>query len=265
MRRPASRRRRCSGLGFAHHEAGQHALSAAAFDELLKLQAVDRRLSSNAAHMRAVSLQLAGNTDEAVAAYNAGLEQFALRDVMPTSEDDIEAATNAYRCGKGAVRLLRELGRIEEADAAYASTYTALIALPPDRQTELDRFINEWALLSYENRRFDRSDELFELLIEKCPDSDLADEARLYLAEGRYFAGQVDEGEPGFSSSQTIRRRTISSGIAHPCCSWTSPRTASNGISCSSAPTIFGRNSRRARNSPTRNTEPAKLRWTWTS
>jgi len=183
-----------SGLGFAHHEAGQHALAAAAFDELLKLQSDDRRLSSNAAYMRAVSLHLAGSTEDAVAAYNSGLEQYAAPpDSPPTSADGIEAATNGYRCGKGAARLLRELGRIEEADAAYASTYKALIALPPDRQTELDRFVNEWALLSYEVRRFDRSDELFALLVEKCPDSDLADEASLYLAESRYFAGQVDE------------------------------------------------------------------------
>ncbi|MBL8851991.1 MAG: tetratricopeptide repeat protein, partial [Planctomycetaceae bacterium] len=188
-----------SGLGFAHHEAGQHALAAAAFDELLKLPSADRRLLSNAAHMRAVSLQLAGSTEESLAAYNAGLEQFAPRDSAPTSDDEIDTATNAYRCGKGAARLLRELGRIEEADAAYASAYKVLTALPSDRQIELDRFINEWALLSYEGRRFERSDELFALLVEQRPDSDLADEARLYLAESRYFAGEVDEAGAEFA------------------------------------------------------------------
>jgi len=189
-----------SGLGYSRHEAGQHAAAAEAFGELLALAPADRRLLSNAAHMRGLSLQLAGNTDEAVAAYQAGLQQFAPAEGTAISDDGIEPAQDAYRCGKGAARLLREQGKIDDADAAYASTYQVLKVLPADRQAELDRFINEWALLSYENQRYGRSDELFTRLVEQCPESELTDDAKLYLAESRFFADEQETAQAAFAA-----------------------------------------------------------------
>lgn len=189
-----------SGLGYARYEAGQHDAAAEAFAELLRLTDGERRLLSNAAHMRGLSLQRAGRTDDAIAAYHAGLQTFAPADGQTVQGDDVEPVLNAYRCGKGAARLLREQGRIEDADAAYAAAYKALTALPTDKQAELDRLINEWALLSYENQRFERSDELFALLVEKCPESELSDDARLYLAESQFFSGKVEEAGAAFQA-----------------------------------------------------------------
>lgn len=189
-----------SGLGYARHEAGEHDQSAAAFAELLQLANVESRLASNAAHMRGLSLQLAGKADEAISAYQEGLRKFAPVEGATPTGDDVETAQNAYRCGKGAARLLREADRTDAADAAYEATFKVLTALPADRQAELDRLLSEWALLSYESQRYQRSDELFKRLVELRPDSELADDARLYLGESQFFDGNQADAQAIFEA-----------------------------------------------------------------
>jgi TolA-binding protein len=164
--------------------------------------------------MRGLSLQLAKRRDDAIAAYQEGLKNFAPPEGTAVAAEAVEPAQNAYRCGKGAARLLREAGQVEESDAAYAAAFKILTSLPAEQQTELDKLVNEWALLSYENQRYERSDELFKLLIEKRPDSELADDARLYLAESQFFAGKRDEAAAAFKvladdskADEFVRRR----------------------------------------------------------
>lgn len=188
-----------SGLGYSRYEAQRYSNAAEAFAELLALKADDRRLASNAAHMRGLSLQLAGQNEEAIAAYQDGLNEFAPAEARPVGEGEIDPVYNAYRCGKGAARLLREMGRVDDSDAAYEAGFKALTALPVEKQTDLDKFINEWALLSYEHQRFERSDELFHLLNEKRPESDLADDALMYLGESRYFDGDLEAAHDAFA------------------------------------------------------------------
>ena len=202
-----------SGLGYSRYEGKHYANAAEAFGRLLNLEPGDRRLASNAAHMRGLSLQLAGKTEEAIAAYQDGLKEFAPEGAKPVGEDEIDAVYNAYRCGKGAARLLRELGRVDDSDAAYEAGYEALIALPEAKQTDLDKLINEWALLSYEHQRYARSDELFNLLNEKRPDSDLADDALLYLGESRYFDGELEAAHDAFS--QLVADQTADDFVKH--------------------------------------------------
>ena len=188
------------GLGYSRFKASQFDAAADAFATLLeKTPSNNRRMDADAAHMRGLSLQLAGRTDDAIAAYLEGLKQFAPAADQPVAEDEIPPVYDSYRCGKGAARLLRENHRVDDADAAYAGAYAALKALPEDKQTELAKLINEWALLFYEHQLYQRSDELFRRLVEQCPDSDLTDDARLYLGESQFFADNLDEAGMVFS------------------------------------------------------------------
>ncbi|MFO1094031.1 MAG: tetratricopeptide repeat protein [Planctomycetaceae bacterium] len=193
----------------------------------------DRRPTSNAAYMRGLSLQLADRRDDAIAAFQDGLEKSRLRRERRQRPTRLSRCRMLTAAASAVARLLREAGQVEEADAAYAAAYKTLTALPMEQQTELDKLVNEWALLSYENQRFERSDELFKLLIEKRPDSDLADDARLYLAESQFFAEKLDEAAAAFSARGRSPKRTISSNAGPPCCCWTSRPTVRIGTNSS--------------------------------
>ena len=118
--------------------------------------------------------------------------------------EELEAGLNAYRCAKGAARMFRELDQIPDADAAYQSAHDQLMHQSAERQAEQDKLINEWALLHYESGNYDRADELFTLLVRDHADSDLADDARLYLGESRFFAGDLPAARDIFEELQEI-------------------------------------------------------------
>lgn len=189
-----------SGLGYSQHESGDHAAAAKTFATLVTAHAEDRPLASNAAHMQGLSLQMSGELAAAAEAYAAGREQFTLAGRESPTEADRMAGYNAYRCAKGAARAWRDLARVQESDAAYQLAYEELKRQPVDQQGELDKLINEWALLSYESERFERSDELFTLLLSERPGSSLADDARLYLGESAFFANQLEKAEGLFEA-----------------------------------------------------------------
>jgi TolA-binding protein len=193
-----------SALGYSQYEGGQFKDAAASFADLMAAHPEDRRLASNAAHMRGLALQQSGDKAEAARAYQAGLTQFSLAAGNPRPSDaDLESGLNAYRCAKGAARVLREIGQVDESDRSYEAAYQELKKQPADRQAELDKLINEWALLSYEAEKFDRSDEVFGMLLRERPGSDLADDARLYLGESHFFSERLDEARKLFQQLGT--------------------------------------------------------------
>ncbi len=189
-----------SGLGYSQHEAGDHAAAAQTFAALIAAHPDDRPLASNAAHMQGLSLQMSGDLAAAAEAYAAGRDQFTLAGNESPSDADRTAGYNAYRCAKGAARAWRDLGQVQQSDDAYQLAYEELKLQPVDQQAELDKLLNEWALLSYEAERFERSDELFNLLLTERPDSSLADDARLYLGESAFFANRPDEARELFQA-----------------------------------------------------------------
>ena len=189
-----------SGLGYSQHEAGDHAAAAGTFATLVTAHPEDKPLASNAAHMQGLSLQLSGDLAAAADAYAAGRAQFTLAGNESPTAAERTAGYNAYRCAKGAARAWRDLAKVQESDAAYQLAYEELKRQPVDQQGELDKLINEWALLSYEAERFERSDELFTLLLSERPGSSLADDARLYLGESAFFANRPDEAQELFEA-----------------------------------------------------------------
>ncbi|QDU40398.1 tol-pal system protein YbgF [Maioricimonas rarisocia] len=188
-----------AGLGYSLHEAGQFDRAAETFNTLLETHPEDWELASTAAYMRGLALQSAGKSEQAATAFLKGASQFALDpSVEDPTDEQLAASLNAYRSAKGAARVLRELKKVDESDKAYESAYNELKRQPEDRQDELDKLINEWALLSYESEDYARSDELFAMLVKERPGSDLADDAKLYLGESDYFAGKLDQASQRF-------------------------------------------------------------------
>ena len=117
----------------------------------------------------------------------------------------------AYLAGLEAARLRRDALQYPEADKAYAAV---LEKFP--KPEHLDKILNEWALSNYEGKDYARSDEVFSKLIKEVPDSDLADNAGLSLAESDLVSGKLDAArekflalEKGPKSDETVQQTAL--------------------------------------------------------
>lgn len=188
-----------SGLGHAEYEQKNYKPAAETFEKLAALATADRLLASHARFMQALAQQQAGELKEALATYQQAGELFTQTMLMrPLEETDFEIGRNAYRSFKGGARVARELEDIATAEKLYDAAYRELKLQPQAEQTELDLLINEWADLSYNAKNFHRSDELYSLLVKERPESPLADDARLILAESLRFGGKKEQAVAAF-------------------------------------------------------------------
>jgi TolA-binding protein len=134
------------------------------------------------AFMRAKTLQADGKPAEAIPLFEAVLKRYP-------------KAKFAYLAGLEGARLYRDAGKYAEADKAYSAV---LEKFPkPDN---LDKILNEWALSNYEGKNYARSDEVFARLAAEAPDSELADNARLSLAESELVAGKLESARTKFQA-----------------------------------------------------------------
>ena len=196
-----------SGKGHALYETEQFQQAADAFEALASLTTQDDRLRSHAYYMTALSARRAGETARALKWYQQGYEAFTLAALTEVTPDAVPIGENAYRCAKGGARTARtqfEENRDQEsfnlADKMYEAAYQELKRLPVDQQSELDLLINEWADLSYNAKDYDRSDELYALLLTERPESDLADDAKLILAESLRFSDRLEDAREAFKT-----------------------------------------------------------------
>ena len=188
-----------SGLGHSLFEVGRFGDAAGVFAGLQKSAAGDDRpLASNAALLRGLSLEKAGRANEAADVYAKAAADF----VDLTGKDELtgaaaETGINAYQLALKAARSAKDAGRPRDAETYYETAVAQLKRLPPERRVDLDKVINEWALMAYEaagkTDDYGRADELFAKLLDETPDSKYADDARLYLAESAYFGGKTDK------------------------------------------------------------------------
>ncbi len=176
-------------------EAGEDTLanrwfneSAVAFGQVVDSSSDDVLLLSAASHMHGLALAEAGDQQAAVTAYRNGYEQYRN---PPSGESDQEIAYNAYRCAKGAARSSRALGDSTTADEMYLAAHDMLQGFTVEMQGDLPHLIQEWALLHYDEENFARSDEIFAILVAECPDTELTDDAKLYLAESKFFSDDM--------------------------------------------------------------------------
>ncbi|MCA8996575.1 MAG: tetratricopeptide repeat protein, partial [Planctomycetaceae bacterium] len=204
-----------SGAAHTTYELGRFEKSAELFQAIGRTPGIDLELRSHCAYMVALSLRQAGRLDESLEQFEITAKAFQ-RESAPETNEQLAACRNAYRSAKGGARVARELMKTEQADRLYESAFQQLKLLPAKEQKELDLLINEWADLSYNAKDFSRSDELYRLLLKERPDSDLADEARLILAESLRFDGNLTAAQDEFQklfldprSDEFVRQRAV--------------------------------------------------------
>lgn len=191
-----------SGIGHSDYQSSDYTGAAAAFGKLVsEVPAEKPELTADAAFMRGVSLDAAGNKGEAAKAYSEGALLLAgSNGKIATAPSDAKVGRNAYRCARGAGRAYAEAGDVPAADAAYADAWLLIQALPDDKTAEADKLLNEWALVNYGAERFTRSDELFRKLLAEHAGSSYADDARHYLAESRLQDGKFEDARKEFQA-----------------------------------------------------------------
>ncbi len=183
-----------SGLAWTKYQQKQFPEADADFVRVVQQHADDAPLASEASFMHGECLREAGKLNEAVAAFAQAFEKYAPVDPAAAGAEESGTHRFAYQAGLSAARGLRALKRTPEADAAYEK----LTARYPHAKG-LELVLNEWALLNYESKNYARSDEVFRKLVKDFPESPLADNALLSLAESQMEAGDLD------SSSKVFR------------------------------------------------------------
>jgi len=168
-----------AGLGWSLTQQKKYAEAAQQFN-LIATQHPNHELAPEAAYMQGKSLQDAQKFPESVKAYQRAFEKYAPKKY-------------AFLSGLQTARVLKHIDQIDQADKAYEG----LLKKFP-KADNLDKLFDEWALLNYEAERYDRSDEIFRRLVSETPNSDLADNARLSLAESDLLAGKLDAASATF-------------------------------------------------------------------
>jgi cellulose synthase operon protein C len=168
-------------LGWSLHRQKKNVEAAASFARLLAEHPGDE-LVPEAAFMHGRTLQDAGKLTEAQAAFADAAKR-------PGN------ANETYMAGLQSARLLGRMKKSAEADAAYDELFKRFPKRPDG-----DKVLDEWAGLHYSAENYARADEILRRLTAEYPSSDLADNARLSLAESAFLSGQLDEARRQFAA-----------------------------------------------------------------
>lgn len=181
------------GLAWARYQMKDFPAAAVEFERVVK-EFPRHRLAGECAYRRGEALREAGQIEAAALAHRDTLATYGPAEPAPPGADQKEPLIFPYLAGLQAARMLGKLDKPAEADPAYAA-----VAARFPKAAHLDRLLNEWALLNYAAGSFDRADEIFRRLVSETPASDLADNARLSLAESDLIAGRFDQARAEFS------------------------------------------------------------------
>jgi len=183
-----------SGLGWCQFEEKKYREASKTFGRLLKEHPDDYPLASQAAYMQAECAEQLGDLKAAAEKYQAAFRKFAPDSPAKAgSEQSGKKHYYTFHAGLSAARTLAKLKRIDEADAAYKTLFEKF-----PEPANLDKRLDEWALLNYTAERYERADAIFRRLIKQAPNSPLLDNARYTLAEGDLNAGRLDKAKPVF-------------------------------------------------------------------
>jgi TolA-binding protein len=176
-------------LGWSLHRQKKYLPAAQAFGRLLNEHPKDK-LVPEAAFQRGIALNDAGKLPDAQTAFAAAAK-------LPGDAKEI------FLAGWQSARLLLRLNKTAEADAAF----DALVKRFP-KAADGDKVLNEWAVLHYDAASYPRGDDILRRLLTDYPNSPLAGNARLSLAESDLIAGKTDQAKNQFialaSASVTV-------------------------------------------------------------
>ena len=200
-----------SGQAWSLYQQKDYATAAAQFAAIEKKYPQDAVRAAEAAFMQGRALQDAGDHARAAAQYSAAFEKYAPEKPAAAGREQDVPLRHTYLAGLQAARVRQQLGQVAEAHDAYS----ALLKTFP-QPVHLDRLLDEWALMNLEAERYDESDAVFRRLLRERPESVLADNARLSLAESDYVAGRLAEATKTFeqlqiseSSDAQVRQRAL--------------------------------------------------------
>ena len=180
------------GLALAQSKQKQPEAAAKTYARIMQ-EFPNHRLVPEATFYRAEALKDAGQLDESIAAFDELLRRVPADKPAEPGAEQQSPWLFSYRAGLQAARLHRKVKRAKEADAVYEE----LVKRFPKPQ-QLDQLLDEWALLNYDAGRFERSDAIFRRIVAETPDSPLADNARLSLAESDLIAERLDAARQAF-------------------------------------------------------------------
>jgi cellulose synthase operon protein C len=183
------------GVAWAQFQQKDFAAAAESYRQLAD-QFPQHRLNPEARYYVGESWREAGKLTDAAQAFSAAFDQGKPASPADPGAEQQPPLLFVYRSGLQAARTWRQIpNQIDKSDTAYAAV---LQSFP--KPATLDRLLDEWALLNYEAQRFDRADELFRRLLTELPESDLADNARLSLAESELIANRIPTAKSEFEA-----------------------------------------------------------------
>ncbi|MEX0704567.1 MAG: tetratricopeptide repeat protein [Planctomycetales bacterium] len=184
-----------SGLAWSQYRQNQFAEAATTFARVAEKHGAHPELGPEAAFMHGLSLEGAERIEPAAQSYASTFAKFAPQSPAAKGAEEKGTGHYAYQAGLQAARMLHKLGKLDEADKAYE-----IVLAKYPQAADVDERLNEWAVVNYEAQRFARSDAIFRRLVQVAPESDLADNARLSLAESARIAGKSAEARKEFEA-----------------------------------------------------------------
>ena len=184
-------------LGWSQHRQKKYVPAAATFARLVMEHPGDK-LVPEAAFQRGMALNDAGQVPEAQAAF---------ADAWKLPGD----ARETYLSGWWSARLLARLKKTAEADALFEELFKRF-----PKPKDGDKVLSEWAAIQYDAENYTRGDEVYRRLATEYPQSSLADNAQLSLAESDLLAGKIDQARAALvalarspAADETVQQRSL--------------------------------------------------------
>lgn len=190
-----------SGLAWSEFNGEKYLEAATDFGRLAEEFSNLPKQKAEALYMQGRALEDGGDLKAAAKAYQTTFESFAPKEPASAGEEDTDPLRFAFLAGIQAARTRALLKEPDVADVAYE---VVLAKFP--KVKDLDKLLDEWALMNLKAQRFERSDEVFRMLIEKAPNSPLVDNARLSLAESDFVGGKLLDAKKAFQELATDPR-----------------------------------------------------------
>ncbi len=186
-------RQALSGLAWTEYQNQKFLEAATDFGRLAEAFPEDANQAAEAAYMQGRALEDGGDLKAASKTYQETFEKFAPREPAKAGDEEKRPGQFAFLAGVQAARTRSALKQPEVADVAYE----VVLAKFPHAK-DMDKLLDEWALMNLKAERFERSDEVFRTLVKKTPGSPLVDNARLSLAESDFIGGKLLEAKKAF-------------------------------------------------------------------
>ena len=198
------------GIALAHYEKEDYLAAAETFGRVVK-EFPEHSLVMECNYYRAESLKRADQPEPALEIFKTIFNAFPGDQPAASGVETQPPLEFSYKAGLQVARILNKEEKIEEADAAYEE----LLKRFP-KPTDLDKRLDEWAIVNYRHKRFERADSIWRRLVNEAPSSPLVNSARLSLAESDLFANRFEEARQAFEeladsdkSSDEIKEQSL--------------------------------------------------------